>query len=754
MMTLLLIGCGTLVVLLGSLAAGGLLFRHLRLALPWHEALALWFLSGSALFSTVWFVFGVCGWVSPTIAVAVSVTLVVLALLSRVWTMLGPLPATYSCRLLAYASVLFVPYCAIYLLYALRPEASPDGSYYHNGFLTLYADVHRIVPVPDSLYAALGQGIEIQALPGFLIGKHCVPGLLQVVYLIALAVLMVGVSVRAGLAKAGVAAAFLVFAAPLVGYGATQALNDVSVAAVVFGMFACLCLHVASNDYRLVVPAGLLAGFAVATKYSAVPATAVLTVYLVWAMLLRRRLPWRWAMVSLTLAAAMILPYLLRNAIWYGNPLAPFQNAWFPNPNFSPWQEWEYREPLRTYGWLGAGGYWWQIPGEVTLNGVRLQGLYGVGPFLVPFGLLGLRNSLSRAALATGAMLSIAFPENIGARFLMPAIPFLALFLAIAVSRWPGMLPVLLLIHGISSWPSVLARWSEPGAMQLGPIPSISEVVRTIPEGESLKKRLPAYDAARWFEKNVARGDRIFAYSTFPEAYTVHHACVAYESTHCYKLSDVFLSGLWDRYRPDRQVVFAFQPKPIAALRLEQVAAKSGRLDIRELRLYSEGKEVLYDGRWEVRSSANPEDLQYLFDRRLVTGWSPWENFRPGQFVELRFPEETPIDRIEIRITSAESQPEFRVLGGRRPAGSNVIAWTPVAARRTEQVVPIPTDLRRQVSEELYRRGVRFVFAMRSDFFSNELMSSQAEWAIVAAAQSPDWVVFELLEPAGAAISR
>lgn len=744
MKTLFYIWLGALVVVAGSGALGAMLLRALRLRVTRAEAWALAFLCGSALYSMLWFGLGLAGLVYRGVAYGVTGVLVAAALATGSYRVLrGTVSPETREKLSVWGAcgfaILFLPYLWVYLLYALHPEVSADGSYYHNGFLHQYVLAHRIVPFPDTFYAALSQASEIQALPGFAIGQHCVPGVVQLVYLLAATALIVCFGTRLHSAKAGWTAGFLFFATPVVGYVSTQALNDIAAGGAFFATFYCLHRWWTTREESWLVPAGLLAGLAFATKFSTFLAAAGFAVVVALRWWKHRDLHWRWTAAGFAALALLALPFLVRNWIWYENPIAPFGNAWFPNPNFSSWVETDYRANQRTYGWLTS---YWQVPWDIAFGGKNLQGIIGPITLLLPAGLLALRMPGGLLLLVCGCIALSTYPQNVGVRFLIPAIPFFYLPLAMVVTRWREALGALLAMQAVACWPSLVSAYTETYALILAPIPTIAQVTRATPEDETLAYRLNTYLAARWLDKNVKPGERVFGYSVYVEAYSAAHACVAHASTHCFQIADVLASGLWKGDSPTRGFHWEFPQAPVRSLRLRQTATGQDRWDLREIRLFRGAERVpLPPGtRWEA--SRNAKDLPYLHDGDLVTGWSPWEYLAPGQSVTLHFPEPLPLDRVEVETLFP--QEAVRVL---LEAPNAAGAWDLLAP--AAQAVPTENrpDLRRAATAEMYRRDFRYLFFMQHEALAREMEEDPVAWNVELAAHGQDYRVFRILPP-------
>src|SRR5262249_25341372 len=155
----------------------------------------------------------------------------------------------------------------------------------------------------------------------------------------------------------------LVFTSPLMGVDGTSAYNDVALAAIAFTLFQLLQIWERRREARLVIAIGLVAGFAIATKYTGWLAVPYALGFIVWKSERETRLR---NCVCVAFAASCVLgPWLVRNWIWFHNPLAPFFNGIFPNPYVMVSFEKVYRRMLAHYDLSSL----WQIPMEVTTYG-------------------------------------------------------------------------------------------------------------------------------------------------------------------------------------------------------------------------------------------------------------------------------------------------------------------------------------------------------------------------------------------------
>ncbi len=164
--------------------------------------------------------------------------------------------------------LLFVPFVVLYFFHAWAPESSPDGSSYHLGLVARYVRAHGFERIITTMFASLSGGMEMLFVPAFMIGRHSAAALVHFAFAIALALAMFAYGRRLGKPWAGAAAAFLTFASPVVGIDASSAYNDVALAAVAFAAFYWLQIWDDVRQDLLLIPVGLLCGYAYAVKYT------------------------------------------------------------------------------------------------------------------------------------------------------------------------------------------------------------------------------------------------------------------------------------------------------------------------------------------------------------------------------------------------------------------------------------------------------------------------------------------------------
>ena len=353
--------------------------------------------------------------------------------------------------------VIFLVYFYIYFLRALAPEVSPDGATYHLGLTARYLREHGFHTITWNLYASLSQGMEMLFLFAFAFGRHSAAALVHLAFLVALVWQMGIWGVRHGMAWVGVCGAALVALSPMVGVDASSAYNDVALAAVAFTLF-CLLEHWAGEETARLLPAiGILAGFGYALKYTGWVAVAYAIGFVAWKS--RRA---RAVAVVAGCAFLLVAPWLVKNWMWMHNPLAPFFNSYFPNPYVTIDFEEDYKSYFRMYDLASR----WQIPLAATVRGT-LGGVLGPVFLLAPLGLAALRKPLGRQLWLAALVFGANYFSNIGARFLIPPLPFVALAMAMALTTLPGMALAVVVLHAVLCWPAVVGKLVPAGSWRL-----------------------------------------------------------------------------------------------------------------------------------------------------------------------------------------------------------------------------------------------------------------------------------------------
>ena len=254
----------------------------------------------------------------------------------------------------------------------------------------------------------------------------------------------------------------------------------------------------------------------------------------------------------------------------------------------------------------------WQIPMEVTVHG-GLTGILGPVFLLAPIALLAARRAEGRRLLLAALVFGANYFSNIGTRFLIPPLPFVALAMMLAVGSAPRLAIGIAVVHAVLSWPPIISRYALPRAWHLFKVP-YREALRIKPEAEYLSSHLIFVDEERMIEKDTRPGSTIFMYRPIPEAYTSRRIQVGWQSTGN-QISGLILQTACDpQMQPTWRVRFAFPRQMLRAVRLVQVASANELWNIHELRIWDGARELSRDPAWRLTADPYPWGIQDAFD--------------------------------------------------------------------------------------------------------------------------------------------
>jgi hypothetical protein len=596
----------------------------------------------------------------------------------------------------------FVAYFILYFFNAMAPEASPDGSTYHLGLVGRYLSEHGFRPITWDIYANFSEGVEMLFLFAFAFGKHSAAAIVHFVFLVALSWQMFFYARRAGFPQLGACAALLVFACPVVGKDATSAYNDVALACVAFTLFSLLQAWDEERTEKLLIPIGLLAGFAYAIKYTGGVGIIYALAFVAWKG--RRSREARPALIVASVAVLVAAPWLVKNWIWVHNPFSPFFNHLFPNPFVTTWFEADYKRYLSLYDLTSR----WQIPWAATVTG-RLVGLLGPVFLLSPIALLALRQRAGRQLMLAAAVFGSTYFGNVGARFLIPPLPFLALAMMLGLAnRW--LATAVALVHSVLSWPALIPRYALPGSWSLYEFP-VRYAMRFRPAAEYLRSHLPDYDVDALIDRVTEPRATVFTYRAVPEAYTSRRLLVEYESASNHVDSLILATGFLRDWRPTWSARFSFPRQAIHGFRLVQTADGQSQWRIHELRAFSGSKE-LPRASWAATAHPFPWGIENALDGNLVTFWECGDTLSKGSYVEAQFAAPQTLD--SVLLETSPNQPALRLdLYGETAPGE----WRQLSADPDIFTANVP-DLRRSAVLELRRRGIGYLLLFESDELS------------------------------------
>src|ERR1017187_10306998 len=705
-----------------SMALGALLLARLRLTLYRWEAALFQFVAGAGCLSFLIAILctlhiarkGVFQWGG----------LIVIVLAPRQAKRapgrkrLPAVPPTWIASFFLIFSALFI----YYFFNALAPEVSPDGAGYHLGNVVHTWRHSGFDWDYRSMYAYLSQGTEMLFLVAFAFGRHSAAALVHFTYFCTLPLLMVCWGRRFGYPKASLFAAIVIFASPVIAKDGVSAYNDLAVVTLIFAVFYLLQVWDESRSSNLLIVIGLLSGSAYAAKY---PAFLTLPFAFAWVCFSRRHFPSRRDLLCLILPAlVMVAPWTLRNWFWVGNPFAPFFNSWFPNPYYHAGMERIYADLLRHYT---AIKNYWEIPLQLTLRGGFVEGTFGPVFLLSPLGLLALRFKSGRRLLLAALVFALPAYLNIGARFLIPSAPFLALAMGIGLSEVPAALPVLALFQALACWPPILSTYCDPWNWRITSSP-VRAALRLDPEASYLFRNIADYALKIPIELAVPPGERIFSFAGRPDAYIDRDIVVSYESTLGNLAQDVLRAP--KGYKPEHALSFKFLPVTTRGVRVVNSVNATDFWTVAEMRLRSQGRELPRSPDWRLSAQPNGWEVQLAFDNNYATRWSTWESVAPHARIQVEFGAAQRVDEVVLECDpawNAHLQVEVLLDTGR---------WVPLTDSVETVKAEFAPGIRRAVTRELKAIGFRFLLLNDGDMGSVDMNKYPMFWGVTQLAEA------------------
>ncbi len=706
-------------VYLASQAAGKLLLQVLRVDLYRSEEYFVGFVLGASLLSTMVFGLTAAHLAYGSVFIAAGGAILALA----VWRgahrfsekRLPPLARPWQIGF----GLLYAAFAMVYLEAALLPEAGSDAVLYHVALPGRYLAQHSFPSNTRNMMANLSEGVEMLFLFAYPIAKQSAGAMVHLLFTLATPWGMLSYGRRVGRPAVGVAGALLFFMSPVVGKLGTTGYIDVAVASVLFAVYYLLEIWREDRSTRLLAAVGILAGFCYASKYTAllaVPYAMALIIYECW----RGRRPMlRPIMLTALCAFAVMLPYLVKNTLVVGNPVAPFGNRFFPNRLLTVSQENTYANVMRHWGGVRLS----EVPLETTLRGGRLQGVIGPVFLLAPLALLALRSSPGRRLLLAFAFFSLTYFASIATRFLVPMLPFLAIALACALPRI--LLPIVVLAHALLSWPTVVPRYCDPGCWRLHSL--IWQVaLRQRPESDFLRENLPDYEMGLVLDKIVPPGEAVFAYGGFQQAYQSHEIIVSWQSIFGKNLADALETPVVKDRLPTWRHAYQFRELGVRKLRLvQQSASADEEWSVTELRVLRSGVELPRSPQWRLRASPNPWTIQAAFDNNRTTRWTSGQPLSPGMWLEVDFGKSENLDSVMVECTGDQSQAPFR-LEVENASG----AWLEPAPHPAVYERRAPNGLRAAAVDELKRNHVFWILILDVDAVATDFADNAERWGV------------------------
>lgn len=327
------------------------------------------------------------------------------------------------------------------LMWAVSPSIHFDALNYHLGVPAIYVQHHSVVEVPEEFRSYWAHNAEMLYTFALTLVGQPLPTLIHLTFGLLTMGLVFSLGNRLMGRRAGLVAAALFYSMPIVTWESGVAYTDLMVTFYAFGAtYAVFVWWLEQDDVWLTI-AGLLAGFGLGTKLSAILMLVPLSVLVMCAVPLRYGASFRSLMGLLRFgvpAVVLVAPWFVRDWFWTGNPIFPFYNSIFQSPT------WPRENTFLNFGMFGKGHgvlSLLRLPWDLTIDpGAFVEagrpGLVGGLPLLaLPWLYPWYSPGLGRLpAIMLGFVLGVVvlwFIIGQYLRYLLPLFPLLAILAAL-----------------------------------------------------------------------------------------------------------------------------------------------------------------------------------------------------------------------------------------------------------------------------------------------------------------------------------
>ncbi len=422
-----------------------------------------------------------------------------------------------SCLCVLIIGLLWLPVLKLPLL----PPTAFDATFYHLPLASTYVESHALVFTPQLRFAVLAQANHMLFTLALLLQDDILAQLIQTLILALLAASVLAFGTRLVSPAAGWWGLAILLSSPLVLWSGTVAYIDIGLVMFVFLAVYAFWNWREGSDRRWLLLSAVLCGFAIGTKYNALPFLVLLSILALYEGGRQRDLK-----APLVFAGGAVLtaaPWFLRNFYYTRNPLYPFFYRQFGSIfGYGALNADHYRglfEDIPRHGIGQSVGALIRLPWYLAYDPVRFV---QEAPLIVAYAplilaLVGLSFLFRRVRLIAviGVVFALFWFFSIQVmRYLLPAVPLMALaagvtlfYLTRWLARWTvkvDELVVILVASIILSFPGW--RYAMRMARAAGPIPV------NLHERETyLSRALPGFGLVKWLNERHADRYKVYA---------------------------------------------------------------------------------------------------------------------------------------------------------------------------------------------------------------------------------------------------
>ena len=224
--------------------------------------------------------------------------------------------------------VLFGLFIAILILRAATPPHSYDEAIYHLSVAKRFATAGRVYPVYDNWAGNMPFLVQMIYAVCLEFKSDIAAKLFSLGLTFTCAAALYGFCARLLNLKTGMVAAIGFFGAGMVVEVGITTRTDVTLACMIFLATYAMIVHLTTKETKWLWVSAVLSGFALGVKYTAVVWLALMGVMFLserlWSLRDRLMVVVRHGALFGLIALAIASPWLIKNLVWFHNPLYPF----------------------------------------------------------------------------------------------------------------------------------------------------------------------------------------------------------------------------------------------------------------------------------------------------------------------------------------------------------------------------------------------------------------------------------------------
>jgi len=333
---------------------------------------------------------------------------------------------------------------SVFFISALAPEIEFDARLTHLTAAKIYAQTHRLEPIPDIPQTFFPRSVTMLFAIGMVMKGETAAKLIQ--FLLGVLCLLTGYAIAARICRpaCGWVAAVILASSPLLLWETRTAHLELGLTLYVSLALFTTMLWLTGQGHRFWWLGAYFLAFAQGTKYHALWALVTLPIIVLLFRIAKAR---KMTAVADTarfslFSAAGLLPWAVVNLIQTGNPLFPFLNDVFRSPYWNSALS-DYGTHEMSVAGLSTGADWLKLPAFlwylVTDDTGRFRG--NIGPFyllFLPLLLLQRRwSSETKIILLFSGLYSLIWLFTAQhARYFLPLLPGLAAVSAVGLVYW------------------------------------------------------------------------------------------------------------------------------------------------------------------------------------------------------------------------------------------------------------------------------------------------------------------------------